>query len=272
MAERNYTLGRGKVFFSRFTSGETPGAFRYLGNTPELNLTIETEDLEHVSSEAGVREVDDTVALDVTRTGSMICDDIQLDNLALFFFGSKSTVAIAAAMNQVYDIDGAIPDGVYVPGLTDSNRVGARGLSNVALTDKMFDRAGGNDYATFAGTKYTENTHYRVDLANGILEILPGSTAGFVPAAGADIRLTYDLVAASYPRVISGSTPIEGALRFAEDNPKGDNSLWVFPKLTLQPNGDVALKGDEWRQVPFTLNLQKPSSGEAIYINGVPVV
>ena len=35
MATKNYTLGRGKVHFSRFKTGtQVPAGFFYIGNTP----------------------------------------------------------------------------------------------------------------------------------------------------------------------------------------------------------------------------------------------
>ena len=44
MDNKNYTLGRGKVYFSRFKAGtQIPAGFFYIGNTPEFNLTIESE-------------------------------------------------------------------------------------------------------------------------------------------------------------------------------------------------------------------------------------
>jgi len=94
---QNYTLGRGKVYFGRFPTGTTePDVFRYIGNTPELSLTIENEVLDHFSSDEGIREKDDSVPLEVNRTGSMTCDNIEADNVALFFFGEKSTITTSA--------------------------------------------------------------------------------------------------------------------------------------------------------------------------------
>ncbi len=41
MAANNQTLGRGKVYFSKFkTDTYTPEGYRYLGNTPSFNLSI----------------------------------------------------------------------------------------------------------------------------------------------------------------------------------------------------------------------------------------
>ena len=73
MAERQYTLGRGRVLFARFVSGELPGRFRYVGNTPELNFTIETEQLDHIDQGSGINTVDDSVPLSISRAGTMTC-------------------------------------------------------------------------------------------------------------------------------------------------------------------------------------------------------
>ena len=94
MATKNYVLGKGDVYFARFTSGEEPGPYRFVGNTPEINLTVETESLDHVNSDEGVNQVDASVPLSVTRSGTLVMDDIQAENLALFFLGSVSTVGM----------------------------------------------------------------------------------------------------------------------------------------------------------------------------------
>ena len=52
MPTPNYTLGRGKVYFARFTAGQTPGPFRYVGNSPEFSLAVETEMLDHFNAGA----------------------------------------------------------------------------------------------------------------------------------------------------------------------------------------------------------------------------
>ena len=97
MANNNYTLGRGKVNLARFKDGtQEPDGFRYIGNTPEFNLSIELEELDHFSSDEGIREKDDSVPLEVNRTGSMITDNVSPENVALFFFGSYDKVTQAA--------------------------------------------------------------------------------------------------------------------------------------------------------------------------------
>lgn len=250
-----YVLGRGKVYFAQFTSGQTPGAFRYMGNTPEFNLTIESETLDHFSSDEGIREKDDSVALEVTRSGSLICDDIQAENIALFFFGSTSSLATVAAAGQNENFASVNQGDVLQLGLTIGNRVGTRGIDNFVLNG-----SGGTP-------TYVEGTDYSVDLDRGMFSILEGGGI----ADGSAIETTFDIRASSQVQVLSGSEPVEGAMRLLENNPKGADRDIFLPYVKITPNGDLALKGDEWRQIPFTIEALKPSSGEAIYINGMPV-
>lgn len=258
MAERNYVLGRGKVYFARFASGEIPGAFRYVGNTPEVNLTVETEQLDHIDQGSGVNKVDVSVPLSVTRSGTMVMDDIQPDNLALFFLGSVAEQTIVAAASQEEDIDDVAPDQVHVIGLSASNRVGLRNLTGVTVTDQ----------AASPSVTYVEGTDYSIDLVNGQITFLDSVLIGATLAP--DVRVNYGVTAGTYTRIISGSTPVEGAMRFIESNADGENNQWIFPKISVTPNGDLALKGDDFRTVPFNLAVLEPSSGEAIYINGQP--
>lgn len=250
-----YVLGRGKVYFAQFTSGQTPGPFRYMGNTPEFNLTIESETLDHFSSDAGIREKDDSVALEVTRTGSLICDDIQAENIALFFFGSTQTLSTLATLAQTQNFTAVNKGDVYQLGLTTQNRVGTRGVNNVVVSGP-------------SGTPvYVLNTDYSVDLDRGMFSILEGGAI----ANGANIEVDFDIRASSQLQVLSGSEPVEGAMRLLENNPKGADRDIFLPYVKITPNGDLALKGDEWRQIPFSIEALKPSTGEAIYINGIPV-
>lgn len=251
----NYTLGRGKVYFARFVSGQTPGPFRYVGNTPEFNLTIESENLDHFSSDEGIREKDDSVPLEVTRTGSLVCDDIQAENVSLFFFGQVIDLTQTQTTGETEDFSGAKPGDIFQLGLTSSNRVGTRGVSNVVVEDQ-----GGT------GTTYVEGTDYTVDADRGMIAIMAGGAID-----DTDLTVTFDIDAATSTRVLSGSEPVEGAMRFIEDNPKGDDRDIFLPYVKITPNGDLALKGDEWRQIPFSLEALKPSSGEAIYVDGQPV-
>lgn len=258
MATKNYTLGRGKVYFSRFKTGtQVPEGFNYIGNTPEFNLTIESENLDHYSSDAGIREKDDSVPLEVSRTGSFTTDDIQPENVALFFFGEKSTVTQAIVASAPETFTDVVLGRAYKLGITDSNPTGYMGINATGFG------------IVVDATPLVEDTDYTVDLANGIVTLLETATN---VVNGDDMVVTYAVAGSTRDRVISGSTPVEGAMMYVANNPKGANFNYYLPYVKITPNGDYALKGDEWQQIPFNIEALKPTNGEAIYMDGTPVM
>ena len=258
MATKNYTLGRGKVHFSRFKTGtQVPAGFFYIGNTPEFNLTIESETLDHFSSDEGIREKDDSVPLEVTRTGSLITDNIDPKNVALFFFGEESTVTQATVASSTETLEEIKAGHSYKLGVTTNNPTGYFGIDTVGFVVKVS-----------GGTTLVAGTDYEMNYDTGILTFLEGST---LAVDGADIDVTFAVKASTRSRVISGSEPVEGAMMYIAFNPKGKNFDYYLPYVKITPNGDYALKGDEWQQIPFTIEALKPTQGEAIYMDGRPV-
>lgn len=257
MATKNYTLGRGKVYFSRFKTGtQIPAGFYYIGNTPEFNLTIESETLDHFSSDEGIREKDDSVPLEVTRTGSLITDNIDPKNVALFFFGIDSTVTQAVVASSTETLTDIVAGHAYKLGVTEANPTGYFGIDPTGFAVEI----GG--VPLVAGTDYTMN--YDV----GLLTFLDTSA---VAVSGTDAEVTFAVRASTRDRIISGSTPVEGAMQYVAFNPKGRNFDYYLPYVKITPNGDYALKGDEWQQIPFSIEALKPTAGEAIYMDGRPI-
>lgn len=258
MDNKNYTLGRGKVYFSRFLEGtQTPAGFFYIGNTPEFNLTIESEVLDHFSSDEGIREKDDSIPLQVNRTGSMITDNIAPRNVALFFFGDEETVTTTAQATLTHTIPSAKLGHFYRLGATASNPVGFFGIDTTALT--VADTAA-------TPVTYTAGTDYVVNADFGTIQILETGTID----EGTELVVTYGVRASTRERVLSGSTSVEGAMMYEAKNPKGKQYNYYMPFVKVSPNGDYQLKSDEWQQIPFTLDIQKPNVGNAIYMDGAP--
>lgn len=69
----------------------------------------------------------------------------------------------------------------------------------------------------------------------------------------------------------SGAAAIEGSLRFISFNPKGDKIDYFMPKVSITPNGDFAMKGDDWQILPFTIEVKKKGELAAIYADGRPL-
>lgn len=255
--DMNYTLGRGRVFFSRFLPGtQTPEGFRYIGNTPAFSLTITSDNLDHFSSDEGIKEKDLTIPLSVTRTGKLTTDAILPDNVAMFFFGTAEKLAQGAVAAADYTLTDVKVGFFYQLGQTAENPVGLRGLDLAGATYKK------------GATTLTLGTDLKVDADTGMVEILAGGTL----ADGDDITINVAVKASTRERVISGSTPVEGAIRYIANNPQGKNLDYYLPYVKITPDGDYTLKGDELQQIPFNIEALKPNSGgEAILCDGRPV-
>jgi hypothetical protein len=253
----NQTLGRGKILFSLFKQGtHTPAGFRYVGNTPSFNLTISQDKLDHFSSDAGVRVKDKSIILQVDYSGNLVMDDLNSANLSLFFFGNQSTLSQTSATAQSESFTGTTQGYAYQLGMTTGNPTGVRQISNVVVT--------------VSASSKTLGTDYTIDAARGTITVVEGGTI----ADGSTMAVTYDRAAVSRKQVISGTTQVEGALRFESYNPQGEKNDFYMPYVRLGPNGDFELKSDEWQQLPCSVEiLADPAySREAIYIDGQPFV
>mgnify|MGYP000950039941 CR=1 FL=1 len=263
---KNYTLGRGRVFFDRFAPNAVVNALtrgdgeRYLGNTPEFSTTSESEDLEHFDSDAGIRTKDDSVQLTLDRSGTFTCDNIDPENIALYFLGVASSVVQVSATAVIEVFTAAKRGRFYQLGVTEANPAGVRNVSNVVV------KSGG---APTWGTTVAAAGNYEVDEVRGRIYVESDSA----DIDEEDLQITYDVAASTRERVVSGSASVYGALRFVADNPKGPNRDYFLPYVKLAPDGDYALKGDEWQTMGFGFEvLKKASNIEAMYIDGQPVL
>lgn len=251
----NIVLGRGRVFFDRFATGtETATGERYLGATPSFGLQVETQELEHYSSEEGLRVKDLSVTSQIDLTGTVVTENIDLDNIALFFLGAKSTVSVGAQTGAT-DTFTSVLQGTYLQlGKSAGNPAGLRQVSSVVVTG-----SGGTP-------TYVEDTDYTVDLALGRVYIVPGGGI----TGGTDILVTYNVAAHDLDRVVSGTTPVFGAMRFLAYNGVGNDTDYFLPKVAIRPNGEYNLKGDDWQQFGFNIEVLKLGTQEQIYADGRP--
>jgi hypothetical protein len=257
MAQKQYVLGRGKVYLALFKTGtQVPDGYRYIGNTPEFSLTIESEELDHYSSDEGIREKDDSVPLEVNRTGTLVTDNINPENVALFFFGQTLTITQTAVASSTEVFTGAKAGMAYKLGQSPANPTGYFGIDTAGFA------------VTLGAVALTSGVDYTMDYLNGLV-VLSETSAKVL--AGGSLNVTYAVKASTRSRVISGSAPIEGALMYVTKNPKGKDATFIMPYIKITPNGDYALKGDDWQQIPMSLEVLKPDGAEAIYRDGNPV-
>lgn len=251
----NQTLGRGKLYVATFVTGtHTATDWRYLGNSPSFSLNIQSDKLDHFSSDAGVRVKDKSVVLQTNRTGNLVLDDINNENLALFFFGSQSIVTQTSATGQTESFTGVKQGYYYQLGVSTGNPTGVRSVSSVVVQ--------------VGASVKTLGTDYTVDTDRGFIYVLDGGTI----SDGATLSVTYNRAAKTRKQVISGTTQIEAAMRYVSANPQGELNDYYFPYVKIGANGDFALKSDEWQQLPLNVEILEDTAYNraAIYIDGQP--
>lgn len=243
-----YTLGKGEVYFDQ-GSGE-----RYLGNTTEFNITVESENLDHFDSDNGVRTKDDSVVLEITRSGTLTTDNMSKENVALFFLADVSTVTQVATPVVGEALNDVVKGYYYQLGKTTGNPQGVRNVSAVAVKKGV--------------TVLVLNTDYTLDAALGRVRILETSVTVL---ALDDLTVDYTPAANTRERVATNnSASLTGSLRFIAKNPKGTQRDFYIPNVTLRPTGDFALKGDDWQSASFAVEIGQTTGLSAIYIDGRP--
>lgn len=255
--QKNYTYGRYRVYFDPFAPGTKTGTGqRYIGNTPELSMTSESENLDHFDADNGIRIKDDSMLLELNRTGAFVTDHISPENLAAFFLGDASLLTQAAAPAQTYAISGVKTNRRYQIGANPSAPAGVRSITNVVVTPVP------------SGDAFVLGTDYTVNLDNGGLVILEGGGI----ADDDDISVAYDAGATSYNRVVTAdNAELYGAMFLESRNPKGERMDYFIPYCSIRPDGDFALKGDEWQQLPFSFEILKlDDNTPSVIINGAP--
>lgn len=253
----NYTLGRGELHFGQYKPNTTtPRGERYLGNSPELSYSATQETLDHYNSDRGVRVKDASVTLQQDYAGGLSLDSIDMANLAYFFLGDASTLTTASrtvAAEPLADVEHGLS---YQLGTSATDPAGVRQISAVTVSN-----------VTTPANVPVAGTDYVVDLARGRITILEGATK---IAKNDDLAVAYTVDASTREQVISKGNTVEGSLRYIANNPAGKNIDYFMPHVKLTPNGDFNIKGDDWQVLPFTIEILKKGSLEAIYADGQP--
>lgn len=258
MSNVDYTIPRGKLYFDQFTSGTTDATGeRYLGHTPEISVGTSVEDIKHYNSDTAENALDKSVTLRVDRTLKFTLDSIDEDNIAMFLLGSKSTVTqTSGTVTDESMTTSAVLDRYYQMGDSTANPSGVKGVTAVSV------KAG----TLGSETTKTLTTDYTADLTNGRIYIVAGGAI----TAGMSVLVTYTRTANSRVQIISGGTMIEGAFRHIADNKTGTNRNTFWPQVSLKPDGDFAMKGNDWQKVGFTADILKLGTLATTYVDGVP--
>jgi len=263
----DYNLGRGAVYFASIdaTTG-LPLAYRHLGNAPAFTVTVEPELLEHQSSRSGLKITDLEIVVSQKTSVSVTLDEAtNFENLAFFFSGS-------ALNDQTNPSTTTVTNAEIVTNPTLGRWYDLRNSSGERLYDIVPANLSLSYGASAPGTSLS-NTLYTVDAAMGRVFIPETTTVVLGTTTKIFFTHTADANAKALDRVYGlTSSTIKGALKFVSTNPNdsGKKVEYQFHEVSIRPEGDLALIGDEFTQITLTgtanKNTKLPAASQVVTI------
>ncbi len=98
--QTEYFSGQGAFLLATRSGVGVPLGFRPIGNVSALTLGIEVEDVEHKESCTGSRATDLKLVTEVSMNITFTAESIFKENLALFLFGSSSSIVGAGVVDE----------------------------------------------------------------------------------------------------------------------------------------------------------------------------
>lgn len=262
---KNYTIGKGRLYFAIFAAGSKTSVIgeRYLGNSPELTITREQETLDHIDADEGLNVKDESIVISNSLGGSFSTDNIDPENLAMWFGGPLARSVVTAALGVVDKDFTATRGRHHQIGATPEHPSGARNINNVKVA---IVTPGATPEAPPVVTELPElEGNVDIDLERGRI---------YIESDAPDIdnndvlRVTYDQEAMQRTVVIGRGDQLRGQLRFESTNPVGARNDYFWPYVSITANGDYALKGDEWQVMSFNFEVLKlDGTTERVYID-----
>ena len=257
-----YYSGQGKVYVATRDATGNPGGFRWLGNVPSLELSIETTKFEHKEAYTGNRAIDVTVVTETNASLTFTIEEFTKENLALGLYGTNTAVAS----------DGAVVETLYSahnpPLQADGteNLVGTVGYPMRLVNPNGVVVASVTDVG--AATTYVAGTDYSVDATNGtITPIYNGdetqtSTLGIVH--GANLVVTYSHTGHTRTDVFT-KTSQEVWLRFEglSTLDSGETTLIDCYRVAIDPMSGYGLINDEIGSAEITGSILADTNRDA---------
>lgn len=245
---RNYSLGKGILYFDRFDADGNLAGELDLGNAPACSLTPTVESLDHFSSRQGLREKDLSIEVSLGLTVKFTLDEYSADNLNLALLGDR-TIATESqpAGHQVNDV---------ITGYSGKwTKLFRRHLVNNDASPVVVTDVAGT-------TTYVEGTDYELDAVIGRLKVITGGSI----SDGDTLHVDYDYEATTFP-VINPATvsPVQGQLRFVGHPDQGPQYEGEFWKAKLKCTSDINFITDDWGTLEFEAEIQKDESGHPDY-------
>lgn len=185
----NYTLGKGVLYFNRMLSDSSYEGERDLGNAPNFSLGFTVDQLDHLSSRSGISRKDKIVSKSVVGNIKFTLDEVNTENLNLYYFGSSAaTSAQTASYLQTNVLSVAGGDSITAGTMYDTGyrRIGMWTIRVVYEAGKSAsDFPNGAKLSNVSGASPTN--YWTAEYATGTLVYLNAKTASGLTTAAGDI-------------------------------------------------------------------------------------
>lgn len=232
-----YFRGQGRVFLGLRDASGNPKNLRYVGNVPELKLSIEVSTLEHKESTSGQNLPDHRMDVGKKANASATLEKFSKENIAMAMRGSVTSVSAGSAVTGE-----VLGGGSTTSAVGDILLAKARNLSAVVVKDST-----GSPKTLVAGTNYILNA------AAGHIELLDLTTGGpFVQP----FKIDYTPGASTEMGLFTAPGQ-EYFLRFEGLNTADTNAPVTVDlyRLVFDPSKDLSLITDEYAKFPFDGSL-----------------
>jgi hypothetical protein len=215
-----YFSGQGRVYIANRDASGNPLAMRWLGNVPELRVSLKIDTIEHKESYSGQRLTDLQLIRGKDGEFNATVEDFSVQNLELTLYGQTTNVAAGTVTAETLPT-GATAGDIYL--------LANQFVSSVVVKDSNATPA-----------TLTAGTHYKVHAEQGAIEFLNVGT--FTQP----FKVDYSYGAAKRVAMFKSGQP-EVWLRFDGLNTADNNARVIVDlyRVQLSPAQDFALVGDD---------------------------
>lgn len=268
---KEYHIGGGKMFIAEILASGLPGAFRHVGNVPEITMTVSTDQYEHMSSTTPVPVQDLSVITKVNANMKFKLENKNAENLALFFLGDATAYTnpgIAGLSAVTLVAEGALEKNSWYQIV--------KGGSGTDKSNPVFGISSTNAIALITTetvpVSLVKDTDYTVDAVTGMVFIKDTAkiTTCISANKGINVTLTADAAATLVDKVaVLSDTSKKVAIRLVSYNSSDNNKVTIydFHKVSLAADGDTSMITSEVSGLPMTGGVEDNSA----YTNRVDI-